>query len=397
MDSSDLCYEQDSVTGWKKGYPDFPTKIDLNTYRNIPWEDNMPFFLMDTYNPETGEPLYACPRQLLKSVIKNIRDNAGYEPKVGVEFEWFNFSETSKSAHAKNYMGLEPLTPGMFGYSLIRSSQNNHFFQEIMQELGKFRIPIEGLHTETGPGVYEAALLFCDALEAADRGILFKTCVKELAHKHKIIPSFMAKPTKNLPGCSGHLHQSLHDLSDGRNLFHDDKDPNQMSTLFKQFIAGQLHCLPYILPLIAPNVNSYKRLVDGYWAPTKPTWGIDNRTVSVRALPGSYKSSRVEMRVPGSDCNPYLSIASTLAAGAYGIKHKLQLPEETRGSGYLSHEKRFPRSLDRAVDQMRNSPIPVELFGKEFVDHYLLTREHEWEQFRDTVTQWETQRYFEIV
>jgi len=396
-DSSDLCYEKDSVTGWEAGYPDFPAKIDLKSYRNIPWEGNVPFFLMDVCSSPKDDPLEACPRQTLKRVIKNIRQDIGYDAKVGVEFEWFNFLETPKTAADKNYLELEPLTPGMFGYSVIRSAQNNAFFHDLLKQLRLFKIPLEGLHTETGPGVYEAAIMFCDALEAADRGILFKTAVKELGHKHQIMPSFMAKPSKDLPGCSGHLHESLHDPETGKNLFHDENDPHHMSKLFKQFIAGQLHCLPHILPLFAPNVNSYKRLVDGYWAPTKPTWGIDNRTVAMRALPGSAKSSRLEVRVPGSDTNTYLAIAASLAAGAYGVKNNLPLPDPVKGSGYLSSAPRLPRSLHDATQKMKDSPIANELLGESFVQHFVLTREHEWEQFRDSVTQWELKRYFEII
>jgi len=395
-DSSDLCYEKESVTGWEAGYPDFPAKLDLQSYRNIPWEDDMPFFMMDVFSSNDA-PLEACPRQTLKRVISNIKKDIGYDAKVGVEFEWFNFSETPKSAAEKNFIGLEPLTPGMFGYSVIRSAQNNAFFQDLLQQLRRFKIPLEGLHTETGPGVYEAAILFTDALEAADRGILFKTAVKEIAHKHQIMPSFMAKPSKDLPGCSGHLHESLHDPETGKNLFHDDNDIYHMSKLFKHFVAGQLYCLPHILPLLAPNVNSYKRLVDGYWAPTKPTWGIDNRTVAVRVLSGSAKSSRLEMRVPGSDTNTYLAIAASLAAGAYGVKNKLELTAPVKGSGYLSPVPRLPRSLIEATEQMKHSPIAAELLGKSFVEHFVLTREHEWEQFRDSVTQWELKRYFEII
>ena len=148
--------------------------------------------------------------------------------------------------------------------------------------LKKFGVPLEGLHTETGPGVYEAAILYSGVLEAADRAVLFKSGVKEIAYRHGVLPSFMAKVSETLPGCSGHVHQSLWKM--GSNVFYDEAEG--MSALMESYMAGQLHCLPYILPMIAPTVNSYKRLVEGAWAPTTLTWAIDNRTVALRALPG---------------------------------------------------------------------------------------------------------------
>jgi len=154
-------------------------------------------------------------------------------------------------------------------------------------QLSAFGIPLEGLHTETGPGVYEAAIAYSGILEAADRAVLFKSSVKELAYKKGIMATFMAKWDENLPGCSGHVHQSLWDTQQEKNLFYDGE--TGMSELFQHYVAGQLHCLPHILPMLAPTVNSFKRLVEGAWAPTTLTWAVDNRTVALRALPGSKK------------------------------------------------------------------------------------------------------------
>ena len=232
---------------------------------------------------------------------------------AGVEFEWFNFRETPQSLAAKNYAQPETITPGMFGYSLLRAGQNQPFFKALMEEMPQFGIPIEGLHTETGPGVYEAAILYSDALEAADRAVLFKTAAKEIGHRFGIMPSFMAKWNAQYPGCSGHVHQSV---SDGRNnLFYDAKSPRKMSKLFESYLAGQLHCLQDIQVFFAPTINSYKRLVDGFWAPVKATWGIDNRTASLRVIAGSAKSTRIETRCPGADANAYLAVAACVAAG----------------------------------------------------------------------------------
>ena len=173
----------------------------------------------------------------------------------------------------------------MFGYSLLRMNHSREYFNALMDELGAFGIPIEGLHTETGPGVYEAAIVFSGALEAADRALLFKTGAKEIGARFGIMPSFMAKWSQQYPGCSGHLHQSL---SDGqRNLFHDARGRHGMSKLFESYLAGQVAFLMEFAPMFWPTVNSYKRLVDGFWAPVKPTWGVDNRTASFRVIAGA--------------------------------------------------------------------------------------------------------------
>ncbi|MBI2711752.1 MAG: glutamine synthetase, partial [Bdellovibrio sp.] len=272
-DSSDKSYDNVKFTGWHTGYPDTQAKIDIATHRNIPWENDTPFFLADFDNA-------VCPRNLLKKVIRK-GEKGGFKATFGLEFEWFNFKETPQSLADKNTFAPQPISPGMFGYSILRTTLNQPFFAALMDELRRFQIPIEGLHTETGPGVLEAALLYSNALEAADRAILFKTAAKEIGYRFGILPTFMAKWNADLPGCSGHSHQSLWNLEGTENLFYNAKDPNRMSDVFKSYVAGQLRCLPEILPFFAPNVNSYKRLVDGYWAPTKVTWGVDNRTTAL--------------------------------------------------------------------------------------------------------------------
>jgi glutamine synthetase len=393
-DSSDVCYDNSKYTGWHTGYPDALARIDLSTLRYIPWENGQPFFLGD-FDDGTGAPLAICPRQLLKRVLARASE-MGYSVKCGMEFEWFNFTETPKSIAAKKYVDPEPLTPGMYGYSLLRSSQNQNFFDALLTNLNGFGIPIEGLHTETGPGVYEAAILYSEALEAADRATLFKTSVKQIAYPLGILPSFMAKWNNQLPGCSGHVHLSL--WKGDKNIFHDDKDPNKMSPTFKSFLAGQLHSLTDVLPFFAPNVNSYKRLVDGFWAPTKSTWGIDNRTVAFRVIPGSSKSTRVEVRISGSDVNPYLSIAAAIATGLYGIEKKLALKDAPiKGSAYQESKlDRLPRNLGESSENLKKSRLARELFGEEFVSHFAATRDWEWRQYQNAVTNWELQRYFEI-
>jgi glutamine synthetase len=395
-DSGDVAYDNTTYTGWHTGYPDAKARIDLSSFRKIPWENDLPFFLGE-FITDDAKPLYVCPRQLLKKVIEDV-DKAGYSMVVSQEFEWFNFAETPQSAAEKGYRNLTPLTPGMFGYSILRSTLRNDFFSALFDDLKKFDVPIEGLHTETGPGVYEAAITYGEPLLSADRAVLFKSGTREIAYRFGIIATFMAKISENLPGCSGHVHQSLWDKAGKKNLFYDEKSKDKMSDVMKSYIAGQLHCLPFILPMIAPTINSYKRLVEGAWAPTTLTWGIDNRTVALRSLPGSAKSTRLETRVVGSDSNPYLAFAACIASGLYGVKNKLKLQPATIGNGYrdTSHGT-LPRNLWDATQAMKESKVAKDLFGEKFIEHFTQTREWEWRQYQRVVTDWEMKRYLEII
>jgi glutamine synthetase len=393
-DMADVAYENSAYTGWHSGYPDAPVRIDVTSFRAIPWENNIPFFLCELIDAPSNSAA-VCPRGLLKGLISQA-EKAGFSPFFSQEFEWFNFEETPNSVHEKNFQNLKPLSAGMFGYSILRSTLRNDFFDALFGQLSAFGIPLEGLHTETGPGVYEAAIAYSDILEAADRAVLFKSSVKELAYKKGIMATFMAKWDENLPGCSGHVHQSLWDAKQEKNLFFDEK--TGMSDLFQHYVAGQLYCLPHILPMVAPTVNSFKRLVEGAWAPTTLTWATDNRTVALRALPGSKKASRLETRVVGSDVNPYLAMSACLAAGLYGIKHKLALQPATVGNGYVDERYgRLPGNLQKATQAMKESAVAKELFGEEFVNHFVATREWEWAQYSRVVSDWEKKRYFEII
>lgn len=396
-DAADAAYDNASVTGWHSGYPDGQATIDIQTLRYIPWENDIPFFLADFSSKQSGL-LEVCPRSLLKK-IKEQATKAGYIPYFSQEFEWFNFIDNRDELYKNNFRNLQAMTPGMFGYSLFRASQNGAYFNDLFDLLKKFRVPIEGIHTETGPGVYEAAILYSEIVEAADRAVLFKSGTKEIAHRHGLIASFMAKWNESLPGCSGHVHQSLWSANEKENLFYDKKSKTGISAIMESYIAGQLYCLPHILPMYAPTINSYKRLVEGAWAPTTITWGIDNRTTALRALPGSNHSTRLETRVVGSDANPYLAMAACLASGLYGIKHKLKLKiPPTKGNGYAEIKNGvLPRNLWEATQAMKSSSLAKELFGEIFVEHFTGTREWEWRQYLKVVTDWELKRYFEII
>jgi len=215
-DAGDVAYDNVEFTGWHTGYPDAQVKIDLSTFRKIPWENDVPFFLGEMMNVN-DEPSSVCPRQLLKKVLKDAEEE-GYLPYFSQEFEWYNFAETPQSINDKQFKNLTPLTPGMFGYSILRSSLQNSYFSDLFDFLKKFNVPLEGLHTETGPGTYEAAINYSEIIEAADRAVIFKTAVKEIAYRHGCMATFMAKINENLPGCGGHVDQKLLGKKGGKKI-----------------------------------------------------------------------------------------------------------------------------------------------------------------------------------
>ena len=400
-DSSDVLYDNSVVTGWHTGYPDALAKIDLSTFRIMPWEPNVALFLVDFFKTD-GSPLEVSPRQLLRNVVKKAND-MGFQPVMSSEYEYFIFRETPHSIHEKDFKNLTPLSPGMFGYSILRASAASELIHKIIDDMLEYDIELEGFHTETGPGVYETAIKYDTALRAADKSSLFKTGVKEIASRLEIVVTFMAKISSNLPGCSGHLHQSLWDTEQKTNLFYDESDEWKMSKIMKHYIAGQVETMPEFAIFSCPTVNSYKRIAPDTlaWAPTNASWGMENRTVAVRAITGpSPKSTRIEYRLTGSDANPYIAMAASLAAGLYGIENELDPGEPFNQNAYATPQNRFkpmPRSLEEAIELLKQSKIARKYLGDEFVEHFIITRDWEVRQFRKAVTDWELERYFEII
>jgi glutamine synthetase len=250
--------------------------------------------------------------------------------------------------------------------------------------------------------VWEAAIGYDDALEAADKAALFKTFAKVYFQREGITATFMARWNLQLPGQSGHIHQSLADRNSGKNLFYDEKDAANMSPLMRSYVAGQLKYVKEFLPLTTPNINSYTRLVKGFWAPTATTWGIENRTTALRVIGGSEKSQRVEYRIGSADANPYLAAAAVVTAGLLGIEEKLELGEAVTGNAYevqdrLPAERQLPTSLKEATAGLAKSEKAKTVFGEEFVDHYIKTREWEVREYEKAITDWQLQRYFEII
>jgi len=387
-DSADALYDNASVTGWHTGYPDAHATVDLSTYRRIPWEEATAAFLLDFEMP-------VSPRGVLQKVEQKARA-MGFSVKCASEYEFFLFKETPESVRAKGYAGLNPLSPGMFGYSWLRASENAPLVHDLQDKLAAFDVELEAFHTETGPGVYEAAIRYDGLMRAADKAALFKTAVKEICARHGVMPCFMAKWNKELPGCSGHLHESLWTAS-GESAFLDPRGPRGMSKTLQHFVAGQVALMPAFTALIAPTINSYKRMVRGAWSPTMATWGVENRTTALRVIPGSPSATRVEYRLAAADMNPYIAMAASVASGLYGIEHELPLPVETEGNGYDAKVEPLPATLREATARLSESKEARDLLGSTFVDHYVRTREWECRQFEGAVTRWELERYFEII
>ncbi len=392
-DISDLLYDNARVTGWHTGYPDAQARIDLTTMRCIPWEEGTALFLVDLYD-KNGKPLSAAPRQLMRRVLAQA-ESAGYASCMSAEYEFWIFRETAHSLREKNFRNLTALSPGMFGYSVLRASQNSPLVLQVIDQLAGFGVPLEGFHTETGPGVYEAAVEADFGLAAADKAALFKTAVKEIAARHGLIPTFMAKWNHDLPGSSGHLHQSLWDRDKKTNLFFDGE--GKCSQVMRWYTAGLVHHLAELMVMFCPTINSYKRTVPGTWAPVNATWGEDNRTTAIRTIPGNEKSVRIEFRLAGADINPYLAMAASLAAGVEGIEQQMEPPPATTNAYAASNAPPLPRNLAAATALFRQSTIARKWFGDEFVDHYAITREWEVRQYDKVVTDWELARYFESV
>ncbi len=393
-DSRDQLYDNVSYTGWHTGYPDAPTRILPDSCRELPLEDNGLLFLAEF--TEAAERI--CPRGLLRKMVSRARE-MGYEPYCAFEYEFFVFNETRQSIREKHYRDLTPLAPGYFGYSMLRNSVDADFYRALLAICERMDFGIEGLHEETGPGVLEAAIRVDHALAAADKAALFKTFTKITAQCQDKIATFMAKWSPDWPGQSGHIHMSLRN-SKNKSAFYDSRKPHGMSKTMRHFVAGQQQLMPELLAMVAPTVNSYTRLIPGFWAPTDSAWAVDNRTTALRVIPGSDKSQRVEYRVAAADANPYIILSAALASGLWGMATKAELGEPVQGNAYdmsFPPELALPRTLWEAAQRLKASAMAREWFGDEFVDHYAATREWEEREFRKHITDWELERYFEII
>lgn len=393
-DAHDQLYDSATYTGWHTAYPDAPVRILPDTCRDLPLEDNTLLFLGEF--ADGAEAI--CPRAVLRRVIDRAA-GLGYVAKAACEFEFFLFEETPHSVREKDYKNLQNVTPGFFGYSVLRNSVHSEFYRDLLDLCRRMDFPLEGLHTETGPGVLEAALVYDDALEAADRASLFKTFTKVLAQRNGWMATFMAKWSPDWPGQSGHIHLSLQD-DDGNNIFFDNDQTHMMSDKMRWFVGGQQKFMPDFLSMAAPTVNSFSRLIPGFWAPTDATWGVENRTCALRVIPGTQKAQRVEYRITAADINPYIAMAAALGSGLIGIEQKIEPCEPVHGNAYdqkFAAGLHLPKTLFEAAGNLRKCGEATDLFGEDFVNHYAQSREWEEREFRKAITDWELQRYFEII
>ncbi len=393
-DCSDQLYDNTALTGWHKGYGDASTRLLPETCRELPLENDLLFFL-----GEFAEPMETiCPRGVLRRVVDRCRA-MGYEARAAFEYEFFVFDETRHSIREKSFQNLTPIAPGFFGYSVLRNSVDSQFYHALLDLCERMDFSLEGLHEETGPGAMEAAIKVDDALSAADKAALFKTFVKIAAQKEDKVATFMAKWSPDWPGQSGHIHMSLQ-TPDGRGAFFDAERPSTMSAVQRHFVAGQQELMPELLAMVAPTVNSYTRLIPGFWAPTEASWGIDNRTTALRVIAGSEVAQRVEYRIAAADANPYIILAAALASGLWGIETEAEPGDPVEGNAYertFPQALQLPRTLWEAAQRLKASDVARAWFGDDFVDHFAATREWEEREYRKHISDWELQRYFEII
>ncbi|KAI9748039.1 MAG: hypothetical protein M1815_003639 [Lichina confinis] len=411
----------------ENGYRDVIAMPDLSSFRRIPWEDDVPFVLLRFLDPLTGKPVCACPRSLLKTIEDKL-ETRQMSAKAGAEYEFFQFrapadgqsgpernsSSTARFLRENPVNSLPHLTEGMFGYSLTRPVQNQQYYYDVYDSCNKFRCDIESWHTESGPGVFEAAIAYDDIPQMADKACLFKYVVKSLGSKYGITPCFMAKPREGLPGNSGHMHVSLVEAGSNSNLLYREKrdveaewpDIEHLSDVGRHFLAGLLDGLPDVMPMVAPTVNSYKRLVENFWAPVTVSWGLEHRAASIRLIApptASPKAVRFEFRVAGADANPYFVLAAVLGLGWRGVEKKLPLKQPPLGKGQdvggaADVGARLAKSLKEANERfLRPGSVAREVFGDDFVEHFGGTREHEIRLWDEAVTDWEIKRYIETV
>jgi len=377
-------------TSYDRGYGDMVAMPDWATVRVLPWIPKTALVLCDLLEPSTKQSIGVSPRQVLRDQV-DAAHALGFEPRMGSEIEFYLFHDSYREALAKNYSGLSPHSPWMEDYQIVQTTMDEYVIGDIRRHLDAAGIPIECSKGEAGRGQHEVNLRYSEAVEMADRNLIYKSAAKEIAASHGRSVSFMAKWNMNETGSSCHVHSSLWNLADDSAAF----EGHHMPKVFEHYLAGLLATARDFSLLWAPTVNSYRRFQPGSWAPTAIAWGSDNRTLGYRVV-GHGAGARVECRIPGSDANSYFAFAGTIAGGLYGIRHQLQLEPAFQGNGYEAQDvTRIPASLGEAIGYWENSAIAKECFGEEVHHHIGNMARAEWTAFGNTVTDWELTRYFE--
>ncbi|MFI9153326.1 glutamine synthetase family protein [Streptomyces sp. NPDC053367] len=376
-----------AMSSWERGYGDFAFHPDLATLRRVPWHPGTALLIADLAW-EDGTPVAAAPRQILRRQLERLAEH-GWTAQVGTELEFIVFKDTYEQAWDANYRGLTPANQYNVDYSILGTGRVEPLLRRLRNDMAGAGLTVESAKGECNPGQHEIAFRYAEALVTCDQHAIYKTGAKEIAAQEGVSITFMAKYDER-EGNSCHIHLSLTD-ADGANVM---AGPDGMSDVMRHFLAGQLAALRDFSLLYAPNINSYKRFQPGSFAPTAVAWGHDNRTCALRVV-GHGRSLRFENRLPGGDVNPHLAVAGLVAAGLYGVEHKLELPEPCAGNAYTAGYDHVPTTLREAADLWENSPVARAAFGDEVVAHYRNMARVELEAFDAAVTDWELRRSFE--
>jgi glutamine synthetase len=379
-----------AMSSWDTGYGDMVMTPDFATLRHIPWLPGTALVMADL-SWEDGSPVRQAPRSILGRQIIRLAES-DLVPYVGTELEFMVFDTTYREAWSLGYRGLTPATDYNVDYAMLASTRLEPLLRDIRLGMIGAGMYCEGVKGECNLGQQEIAFRYDRALVTCDNHTIYKNGAKEIADKHGKSLTFMAKFDER-EGNSCHIHISLRG-ADGSAVFADQGAEHGMSELFRTFIAGQLATLRELTMFYGPNINSYKRFVDGSFAPTAVAWGLDNRTCALRVV-GHGSGMRMECRAPGGDVNQYLAVAALIAGGLHGIEQKLELPEPLSGNAYDSGGERLPTTLAEAADLFSSSRVAREAFGDDVVEHYLNNARVELAAFNSAVTDWERVRGFE--
>ena len=379
-------------TNYELGYGDMRAVPDLGTLRLVPWVPRTAMVLCDLFDVDSGGPIEQSPRRILQRQIERA-STAGYLTKIGSELEFYLFRESYEEAKGKGYTDLTPHSDWMLDYHVLQTTRDEYVVGDIRRGLEAAGIPVEFSKGEAGYGQHEINLRYAPALEMADRNLIYKNAAKEIAASHGRALTFMAKWSAEHTGSSNHIHSSFWDIAGTQSLTADDA--GHPTDHFRWWLGGLMATARELSILYAPNVNSYKRYQSLSWAPTAIAWGVDNRTLGFRVV-GHGPSLRVECRVPGADSNSHLAFAATVAAGLWGIEHRIEPPAEYHGNGYAATDvERIPTSLPEALALWESSDMARESFGEDVHEHLANFARQEWNRFMGQVTDWERVQYFE--
>jgi glutamine synthetase len=381
---------------WERGYGDVHLVPDFKTLRVASWLDRTAIVSCDVADVKSGAPVAVAPRTILRAQLDRAK-KAGFEARAASELEYYLFRDSFRDASRKGYRDLEPVGWYLEDYHVLQGTREEFFNAEARRHLARSGVPVENSKGEWGLGQHELNVRYAEALEMADRHVVFKQCMKDLADKLGISLTFMAKPAADQAGSSCHVHMSL--WKGGRNAFPGRRafGPIRASDVFAHFLGGWIRHAPDVMVFYAPTVNSYKRYQAGSWAPTRLAWSADNRTAGFRVV-GNGPGLRIECRIPGADCNPYLAYAALLASGLDGIENRIAPPPMFEGDVYGAAQlPGVPKSLAEATARFADSAFARKAFGKPVVEHYTRFFTTEQECFDRAVTDWERRRYFERI